>query len=122
MAWYENANGRGNFGPQQIVAHGEGAVDVFPADLDQDGDIDLFAAFHDEGVFSWFENGTNSRPHAGDANEDLVFNQLDIAQLLAAGKYLTGQSATWREGDWNEDGVFDQLDIVAALQSGRYVA
>ena len=122
LAWYENLDGLGSFGPQQVIARSEAPVYVFPTDLDQDDDIDLLAAFHDEDVFSWFENGANSRPHAGDANEDLVFNQLDIVQVLAAGKYLTGQGATWREGDWNEDGVFDQLDIVAALQSGKYVA
>jgi hypothetical protein len=50
-----------------------------------------------------------------------------------AGKYLTGESATWGEGDWNNapggipgnpppgNGLFDQQDIIAALQSGVYL-
>jgi len=68
----------------------------------------------------------------GDATKDGTFNQFDIIQVLQAGKYLTGQNATWGEGDWNGapggnkffppsgDGVFDQLDLVAALQAGIY--
>ena len=56
----------------------------------------------------------------GDANADGLFNQLDIVQVLQAGKYLTGQPAAWSEGDWNGDGRFDTLDLVAALQSGGY--
>jgi hypothetical protein len=59
---------------------------------------------------------------AGDANEDGLFNQLDIVRVLQGGKFLTRQPATWSEGDWTGDGVFDQLDIVAALQSGSYRA
>ena len=50
--------------------------------------------------------------------------------VLTAGKFLTGQSATWGQGDWNGapggslgapptgDGRLDQLDIVAALGPG----
>ena len=70
---------------------------------------------------------------SGDANRDFTFDQLDIVQVLQAGKYLAGESATWGEGDWNAgpggypgappagDGLFDQLDIVAALQTGVYL-
>ena len=69
----------------------------------------------------------------GDASQDLNFDQLDITQVLQAGKYLTGDPATWPQGDWNGesasypghppagDGLFDQLDIVAAQQSGTYL-
>lgn len=57
----------------------------------------------------------------GDANGDLEFNQLDVIAVLSAGKYLTGERATWGEGDWNNDDVFDQLDVVAAAQTGLYL-
>ena len=64
---------------------------------------------------------------------DLDFDQFDLVQVLQAGKYLTGQNATWGDGDWNGgpgghpgeppagDGLFDQRDIVAALQTGQYM-
>jgi hypothetical protein len=58
---------------------------------------------------------------AGDSNEDGVFNQLDIVQVLQGGKYLSSADALWAEGDWNGDGRFDQLDIVAALATGNYL-
>lgn len=69
---------------------------------------------------------------AGDANKDYLFNQEDIIMALGAGKYLTGQSATWSEGDWNGapggsaaspptgDNLFNQLDLIAALNAGNY--
>ena len=58
----------------------------------------------------------------GDSNEGGRFDQLDIVNVLAGGKYNTGQAATWTDGDWNGDGLFNQLDIVSALQAGTYLA
>jgi hypothetical protein len=70
---------------------------------------------------------------AGDANQDLEFDQLDLVQVQIAAKYLSGQAATWGEGDWNGapggqpgsppvgNGFFDQLDIIAALAAGTYL-
>jgi uncharacterized protein YjbI with pentapeptide repeats len=57
----------------------------------------------------------------GDSNGDFEFNQLDIIEVLAAGKYVSGEPAVWNEGDWNNDGLFNQLDIVAAQQVGIYL-
>lgn len=71
---------------------------------------------------------------AGDANQDFQFDQRDLVQVLSAGKYLTGQAATWGEGDWDGapggtpglppkgDGLFDGSDIVAALEQGHYLS
>ncbi len=70
---------------------------------------------------------------AGDADEDLDFDQLDLVRVQVAAKYLTGQLATWGQGDWNGapggnpgsppagDGLFNQRDIVAAQQAGLYL-
>jgi hypothetical protein len=70
----------------------------------------------------------------GDANVDGSFDHLDLIQVLQAGKYLSGEPATWGEGDWDGgpggypgeppegDGVFDQEDIVVALQAGAYLS
>ena len=71
---------------------------------------------------------------AGDANQDFEFNQLDLFQVLRAGKYLTGQTATWGDGDWDGapggqlgsppagDGVFGPQDLVAALKANLWLA
>lgn len=70
---------------------------------------------------------------AGDADQDLDFDQIDLVLVQQAAKYLTGDPATWGEGDWNGapggspgnpppgNGVFDQLDIIAALAPGHYL-
>jgi hypothetical protein len=57
----------------------------------------------------------------GDSNHDGTFDQLDMVQILQAGRYLTGRPATFEQGDWNQDGRFDQLDIVAVLATGSYL-
>ncbi len=70
---------------------------------------------------------------AGDSDQDLDFDQLDLVRVQIAAKYLTGQAASWGEGDWNGapggqqgsppagNGFFDQLDIIAALGPGHYL-
>jgi hypothetical protein len=70
---------------------------------------------------------------AGDADQDLDFDQLDLVQVQIAAKYLTNVAATWGEGDWDGapggepgnpptgNGVFDQLDIINALAAGTYL-
>jgi hypothetical protein len=77
--------------------------------------------------------GGATRLQAGDADQNLEFNQLDLVQVQIAAKYLTNQDATWGEGDWDGapggspgnppsgDGRFNQLDIIAALNANVYL-
>ncbi len=70
---------------------------------------------------------------AGDADQDFDFDQLDVVRVLGAGKYLTGEPATWGEGDWDGapcgepgntplgNGFFDQIDVIRALCSNTYL-
>ena len=90
-------------------------------DLDGDGDLDMLVAVENSFISVWQNDTPISTPRVGDANHDDRFDQLDIVQVLQAGKYLADQAAAFSEGDWNCDGQFDQLDIVAALQSGDYL-
>jgi lysozyme len=53
----------------------------------------------------------------GDVNGDYTIDFFDISALLA-GKYNTGQSATWAEGDQNGDGVADFFDLTEILGNG----
>ena len=59
-------------------------------------------------------------PLAGDANGDKQVNTDDIVQILAAGKYETGQPATFAEGDFDGDGFFASGDILAMLAEDLY--
>jgi hypothetical protein len=70
---------------------------------------------------------------AGDADQDLDFDQFDLIRVQQAAKYLTEQAATWGDGDWDGapggtqgnpptgDGLFNQLDIIKALSAGTYL-
>jgi hypothetical protein len=107
--------------------------------FDPAGTEDLMFEFHVRGGPTLpgtvqYADGTGPALQAGDADQNLEFDQLDIIQVQVAAKYLTGQAATWGEGDWDGapggrqgnppqgDGLFDQLDIVASLTAGKYLA
>lgn len=62
----------------------------------------------------------NRYAYAGDADKDGDFDSQDLVVVFIAGKYETGQAATWEQGDWNEDGVFNSSDLILALQGGHY--
>ncbi len=59
VAWYQNLDGLGNFGPKNSITNTlESSWTVHAADLDNDGDVDVLSTF--TGVFDgeivWFEN------------------------------------------------------------------
>ncbi len=57
IAWYENTDGLGTFGPQQVItAAAFGANDVIAADLDGDGDQDVVASAFFGSTIAWYEN------------------------------------------------------------------
>ena len=59
IAWLENLDGLGNFGSEQIIANTSYPYTFSFEDLDNDGDIDVFAnLFHDsfDNRLVWYEN------------------------------------------------------------------
>ena len=56
VAWYENVDGHGSFGPQQVITDTTSPSSVFPADLDGDGDTDLAFTTYVDGTVAWCEN------------------------------------------------------------------
>ena len=57
IAWYENTDGLGSFGPQQIITtEADWALSVFAADLDGDGDHDVLSASNFDDKIAWYEN------------------------------------------------------------------
>lgn len=58
---------------------------------------------------------------SGDTNLDGVVDILDVANILASGKYDSGATdATWSDGDFNYDGILDILDASLFLAGGTY--
>jgi hypothetical protein len=58
----------------------------------------------------------------GDANLDGEFNSGDLVTVFQAGRFETGESATWAQGDWNADRFFNTSDIITAFEAGGYDA
>ena len=57
IAWYENTDGTGTFGPQRVITtEADDARSVFAADLDGDGDIDVLSASRNDNKIAWYEN------------------------------------------------------------------
>ena len=57
FAWYENTDGLGTFGPQQVITTSvAGAMAVYTADLDGDGDVDVLSASLGDNKVAWYEN------------------------------------------------------------------
>jgi len=43
-----------------------------------------------------------------------------VANVLASGKYDTGEPATWTQGDFTYDGIVDILDVSDFLVTGLF--
>ncbi|MGC6488149.1 MAG: FG-GAP repeat domain-containing protein [Planctomycetota bacterium] len=66
IAWYENTDGLGSFGPQQVIsAAADGAFGVMTADLDNDGDPDVLSASTNDDKIAWYENLRTAHLGAG---------------------------------------------------------
>jgi len=55
IAWYENRDGSGTFGSQQVIST-EGGNYVFAGDIDGDGDMDVLSASYYNHKIGWYEN------------------------------------------------------------------
>jgi hypothetical protein len=57
IVWYENLDGLGNFGPPiDIYDSGSYSNVIFVADVDSDGDMDVFSASPGDNEVAWYEN------------------------------------------------------------------
>ncbi|MFK7771222.1 MAG: T9SS type A sorting domain-containing protein [Saprospiraceae bacterium] len=57
VEWYENTDGLGNFGdPQVVTTNADMVYNVYAADIDGDGDIDILSVSRDDNKVAWYEN------------------------------------------------------------------
>ncbi len=94
IAWYENINGQGDFGIQQIIStSGDGAISVFPIDIDGDGDLDVISSSIEDNKVAWYEN-LNGNGDFGD--EQVLLTDLEHPRMVYS-------------NDLDEDGDMDIL-------------
>jgi hypothetical protein len=106
-----NSNGALDAGDLDLLAQGQRDNNV-AYDLNSDGATNLA----DRTL--WVEQ--LKQTWMGDSDLNGQFNSGDFVAVFQAGKFETGQAATWSEGDWNGDMRFDSSDFVLAFQSGGY--
>ncbi|MFM7205648.1 MAG: family 16 glycosylhydrolase [Planctomycetaceae bacterium] len=56
----------------------------------------------------------------GDTNLDWTIDIIDLANVLAGGRFDTGRGASWFEGDFNYDTMVDILDAADLLGGGLF--
>jgi hypothetical protein len=107
IAWYENLDGLGSFGPERIISDAaQGAYSVFALDIDGDGDIDVLSASQDDDKIAWYENESD------DCNGNVVPDSCDIdagTSLDCSGNGVPDEC----EPDCDGNGIADSCDIDA---------
>lgn len=134
-AWYENRDGQGDFGPQQVVFSQRapcclGVQRALTGDLDNDGDIDLISLRFDSGIgkniIDWHQNDSGTfrdkgtivefealRAHAvpfgtlADLNQD---GEVDVISASLAEASPGG--VFWHEGIESESSIGWQMNEI----------
>ncbi|MBN1620011.1 VCBS repeat-containing protein, partial [candidate division WOR-3 bacterium] len=109
LGWFEN-DGSGNFTEHIIKDNWTLVSEASPADIDSDGDVDVFAAAQASGIW-WFENDGNEN-----FTEHLIFNgwvkpnRIQAGDIdgdgdvdFAAGSCGTSAVVGWFENDGNQN-------------------
>lgn len=124
ISWYENTDGKGTFGNQQIISNNVSYVQsVFAADIDGDYDVDVLSASSTDNKIAWYENtdgngtfgaqqviSTNAKfancVYAADIDND---GDMDV---LSASSLVDDDKIAWHENVCLD---FDDLPLVYNL-------
>jgi hypothetical protein len=99
IAWYENIDGLGSFGVQQLIStEAREARSVHAADVDGDGDLDVLSASSGDSKIAWYENV--------DASGEFGSQQIISRDVMEATLVQTA--------DIDQDGNLDVLSVSIA--------
>jgi len=102
ISWWKNENGDGTQWTEYLLdGNFAGALDVFAADLDNDGDLDILGAAHMANEISWWENP--KIPHGTETDVTTWTKHVVATGFLRANKVI----AAYLDGD-------EYLDIIAS--------
>ncbi|MCD6365514.1 MAG: choice-of-anchor D domain-containing protein [Planctomycetes bacterium] len=132
ISWYENTDGVGSFGPQQVITtDADAAYSVYAADLDGDGDVDVLSASLSDDKIAWYENTDGAGSFSAqqvittDAHSAWSVYTADLdgdgdMDVLSASSYYYGGKIAWYE---NTDGVgsFSAQRVLTAPNGAKSV-
>ena len=126
IAWYENTDGDGNFGAQNVISTlADGAYAVFAADIDDDGDIDALSASKYDDTIAWYENTngdgtawtartiTTGADYAHSVFAADVDGDGDIDALSAS--FFDDKIAWYRNDTIHRSAVFPEQTVISTL-------
>jgi hypothetical protein len=109
-------------GSVSFDANGTNASKATVARFTRPGTYTLRARITDVSSQSTTSDVTVAYVLKGDTNLDWSIDVLDVAKVLAAGRFNTGLKADWVDGDFNHDGVVDVLDVSDFVATGLFDA
>ncbi|MCB0465965.1 MAG: T9SS type A sorting domain-containing protein [Aequorivita sp.] len=125
IAWYENTDGQGSFGPQQVITtNADGAYGVSATDLDMDGDMDVLSASEYDDKIAWYENTDGQGSF--DAQQIITTNTDGAQTIYAADIDGDGDmdllSTSWlgNKVDWHENLSSLSINDTALLDFSVY--
>ena len=119
IAWFENTNGTGTFGSQQIITTiADGARSVSAADFDGDGDLDVVSASFLDDKISWYENRLDQVENdfgqqqvistANDGPDVVVTGDMDgDGDMDVLGGSLFNDRVFWFENIWSGNDILN---------------
>ena len=142
FSWYENLDGLGSFGEEQVIEDdAPRASAVVAADIDNDGKVDLLTAALLLDRVTWYRNESD-QPLRGDFTGDGKLTADDVDLLcgqIRSGDHVAEYDLTADTlvdsqdleemifrvldttiGDANLDGTFDSSDLVNVFRAGEY--
>ncbi|EPR70754.1 hypothetical protein ADIWIN_3401 [Winogradskyella psychrotolerans RS-3] len=125
IAWYENTDGLGSFGNEQLIdSYADYAKGVEVSDIDNDGDLDVLSISLSDHVV-WYENINNgSSFSAGTVINSTSRNELHISDIDGDGDEdifsSTNTSVVWQEnlgfGNFSQENIIsDNLNMVKSI-------
>ncbi|MCH7701911.1 MAG: VCBS repeat-containing protein [Planctomycetes bacterium] len=132
IAWYSNDGGDPPSWTQHVVSSSaDGAVSVFAADIDADGDVDVLSASSNDNRITWHENVGGSPPtwiaqvlnsSAGGASSVMAVDVDRDGDMDVASTQSTDGTVVWYENNGAQPPVWTERTVATGLSGVADIA
>ncbi len=121
IAWYENVDGEGTFGSQQIIStDADSATSVFAVDIDSDGDMDVLSASSGDDKIAWYKN-TDGQGNFG--AQQIISSSADGASSIFASDIDGDNDIDVLSASSNDDKIawYENIDGIGTFDSPQII-